>query len=212
MTTPWAELIAAQSLGYLAGYDLARSRMQHWEPIAEPYEQRLSQLRFCTVVRPFGLFVALPAATVSYNEGVAAYLFGLPNASVPMSARCLEIGLAYAYESLNPGSKRPDLNGLIEWLGNKLGSHHQLAHCVRLLRNLIHQKTPIFEPSALEGIRHVSMILDHLFPFPTAYVIRTCPFCGATYSYSVANADYYLGNILTLSCASCGGQSLTHVL
>lgn len=34
MTTSLDELIAAQSLGWLAGYDLARSQMQHWEPVA----------------------------------------------------------------------------------------------------------------------------------------------------------------------------------
>jgi len=212
MTTPLAQLIAAQSLGYLAGYDLGRSSMQHWEPVAEAYDQRLSQLRFFRVVRPFGHFVAVPESTVSYNEAVYAYLFGLPNASVPMSTRCLELGLTHCYESSSPGSTRPKLNGLIHWAENKLGPRHHLAHSVRLLRNLIHQKTPIPEPSALEALRHVSLLVDCLLPFQTAYIVQTCPFCGAVYSYAVVRADYYLGSILTLSCGSCGKASLTQVL
>ena len=212
MMTSLAELIAAQSLGYLAGYDLGRSKMQRWESIAEAYDRRLSQLTYGQIVRPFGLFVAVAGSEVSYNEAVYAYLFGLPNASVPLSARSLEIGLAHCYGSSNPGAAYPDLNGLIQWAQDKLGSRHQLAHSVRLLRNLIHQQTAIAEVSALEGVRHVSLLVDCFLPFQKAYIVRPCPLCGTNNGYTIPRADYVLGNVLPLICGFCKQQHVTQIL
>ena len=212
MAASQPELIAAQSLGWLAGYDLGRREMQHWEPVAEAYNLRLSQLVYSQIVRPFGLFVAVPGSEVSYNEAVYSYLFGLPNASVPMSARSLEIGLTYYHGLASPSAACPDLNGLIQWAQTSLGSRHQLAHSVRLLRNLIHQTTPVPEISALEAIRHVSLLVDCFLPFQTAYVVRACPLCGVNNGYTIPRTSYVLGNVQPLVCGSCGQQDVIQIL
>jgi len=212
MTASQPELIAAQSLGWLAGYDLGRREMRHWEPVAEAYNQRLSQLVYGQIVRPFGLFVAVGGSEVSYNEAVYSYLFGLPNASVPMSTRSLEIGLAYCHASSNPGAASHDLNGLIQWAQNLLGPRHHLAHSVRLLRNLIHQTTPFAEVSALEAIRHVSLLVDCLLPFQRAYVVQACAVCGTNNPYTVQRVHYFLGNFVALPCVTCGFQGVTQIL
>ena len=211
MTTSWTQLIAAQSLGYLAGYQLARGEMEHWRPFAQAYDARLQQLTFNRVFRPFGLFLAVPDTAAFYNEAVYAYLFGLPNASVPMSTRCLELGLAHCHKSAQPKATPPNLDGLITWAQNALGSHHQLAHSVRLLRNLIHQTTPITEPSALEAIRHTSLLTDHLMPFQIAPIQLPCQLCGATYTYSIPRADFFLGNLVPVRCL-CGQDSTAHII
>jgi len=212
MAASQPELIAAQSLGWLAGYDLGRSEMRHWEPVAQAYNQRLSQLVYGQTVRPFGLFVAVPGSEVSYNEAVCSYLFGLPNASVPLSARSLEVGLAHAYALSNPGRACPDLNDLIQWAQNLLGPRHQLAHSVRLLRNLIHQTTPVAEISALEAIRHVSLLVDCFLPFQTAYVVRACPLCRMNNGYTIPRTNYVLGYVLPLLCGSCRQQDVIQIL
>jgi hypothetical protein len=122
------------------------------------------------------------------------------------------MGLAHFYESSKPGAARLNLNGLIQWAQDELGSHHELAHSVRLLRNLIHQQTPIAEVSALEGVRHVSLLVDCFLPFQTAYVVRACPLCGTNNGYTIATADYVLGNVLPLTCGFCGQQYVTRIL
>jgi hypothetical protein len=90
-------------------------------------------------------------------------LFGLPDASLPMAFRCLEIGLKQHYEIVE--KKKPSLNAfeLIDWSEKKLGKKVEIAQGIRILRNLAHEEKTITEQDNLEAIRHITNIIEPCF-------------------------------------------------
>jgi len=198
----WAPIVFG-GLAYLAG----RQHLQEWEPFKQAYEERGQHLRYNTVIAPHAFFGSAEGAWTIYREGVYAYLFGLPNASIPMVVRCLELGLKTRYR-LDEGKEPPQtLEKCIDWSEAHLGRKKEVAHGFRILRNLIHGDATAGEPDALEAIRHVTLILNELFPFENLELSRACDKCRQLNPYSIPASMVYWGNSIPLLCNACGATS-----
>ena len=195
-------IIGAGVLGGL-GYLIGRSKAQAWEPFMNDYDRRSHQLEFTIVIKPYAFFRDVPESETIYREGVLAYIFGLPNASIPMTVRCLELGLKAKYkiaEGKNPPERLLDC---INWSETYIGKKAELAHGFRILRNIIHSDTALEEPDALEAIRHVTQIINLLYPFQKLVGSRDCVNCRATIPINIPASKLYLGNTLSLTCNKC---------
>ncbi len=197
-------LVATFISGYL-GYVAGSKKFAGWEPIIKNYGTRMSHLAYFKVLRPVTFLNEIPTATVIFTEAILAFLFGLPNASVPTTLRCFEVGLKVKYVQ-DTGEKAPDkLYSLIEWAEKYLGNRRDIAHGFRILRNLVHSPTIMTEQSALEAISHVTTIINLLYPLLTVSISTTynCRNCGVGLQVDVPVQDNYLGNILTYNCVHC---------
>lgn len=203
--TNWGELIGAIGIGAL-GYALISGKHAESEPQTDLRKKRLSHLEYFHVIKPISLIRAIPETQALYGEAVDAYLFGLPNASVPMSIRCLELALGHAYDQA--GRLPPERNTLfelIEWSEQLLGYRKEFAHGFRLLRNLIHEPTLVDEPTALEVLRHVSSIINRVLPLPDYGIRRyVCAGCLREQDAHITVSECWLGNITRTACSSCG--------
>ena len=122
----------------------------------------------------------------------------MPNSSVVMSLKTLELGL-----KCKLGKKNARLFDLINELKEE-EQYKDLAHGFRILRNLImHEKAECREQDALEALRHVSEILNRLFPFEEVYYTMTCNSCKTSYKIKVKINDFFLGNIIRTQCPKC---------
>lgn len=197
-------LVATFISGYL-GYVAGARKFAGWEPIIKNYETRMSHLAYFKVLRPVTFLNSLPTATIIYTEAILAFLFGLPNASVPTTLRCLEIGLKFKYTEMT-GQMPPDrLYDLIEWAEKFLGNKKEIAHGFRILRNLVHSTTVMTEQDALEAISYVTMLLNLLYPLYTMAITTnyTCRSCGTGLQVDIPALENYLGHILTYNCVHC---------
>jgi hypothetical protein len=180
-------LVATFISGYL-GYVAGSRKLAGWEPIIKNYETRMSHLAYFKIVRPVTFLNTVETSPIIYTEAILAFLFGLPNASVPTTLRCLELGLKHKYTT-ETGQTAPDrLYELIEWAEEYLRDRKEIAHGFRILRNLVHSPTVVSEQSALEAISHVTAILNLLYILPP--------------QITTVNENY-LGNIFAANCYSC---------
>jgi hypothetical protein len=196
-------LVATFISGYL-GYVAGLRRFAGWEPIIKNYNDRINHLAYFKITRPVTFINTFVTNLNIYMEAILSFLFGLPNASVPMTLRCLEIGLKNKYIQ-DIGQSPPDkLYDLIEWAEKYLGNRKDIAHGFRILRNLVHSPTIMSEQSALESISHVSIILNLLYVPPLQIPsISTCQNCKVGFQVNIPIIQYYLGNIFTANCFSC---------
>jgi hypothetical protein len=198
-------LVGSFIAGFL-GYQAGTRKFANWEPIIKNYETRMSHLAYNEVIRPVSFLVTIPSSEAIYREAVLAYLFGLPDASIPTSLRCLEIGLSYKYTEVTGEEppQRDKLFNLIEWAEPYLGRKKEVAHGFRLLRNLIHEPSVMVEQDALEAIRHVTNVLNLVYPL-TEYttLIYFCQICVAQSQQDWPTQQCYLGNVLNTHCAYC---------
>jgi len=133
-----------------------------------------------------------------YKEAVQSYILGMPNSSVVMSLKTLELGL-----KCKLGKKDMRLFDLIKLLEEDR-RYKDMAHGFRILRNLIaHEKVECKEQDALEALRHVSEILNRLFPFEKAFYTVTCNICNKRYEIEVKNDEFFLGNTIRTQCPKC---------
>jgi len=185
-----------------------------WDDVRKSYDVRLDALRYFRIVRPHGLFKAIEEAAEVHNQAVSAYVFGLPDASVAMTLRCLEVGLGHRYEEVEKTGAPDDLFSLIDWSEQYLGKKKEIAHGFRLLRNLIHGETLIKEQDAIEAIRHTTDILNILYPFETVSVDFPCNLCSATNSVQIAKEQCFLGNRLEVTrlCSNCQKETKTRLV
>jgi hypothetical protein len=198
-------LVGSFIAGYL-GYQAGSRKFAGWEPIIKNYETRMSHLAYNKAFRPVSFLATIPNAEIIYREAILAYLFGLPDASIPLSLRCLEIGLSNKYTRVTGQAPptRDKLFKLIEWGEDYLKGEKGVAHGFRLLRNLIHGERVMVEQDALEAIRHISIILNLLYPPPNyTTVFYFCQNCGGQSKLDVLTQDCYLGNVLNTTCAHC---------
>jgi len=191
--------------GYL-GYQAGSRKFAGWEPIIENYNIRVSHLAYMKTIRPVLFLFSITTAEIIYREAILAYLFGLPDASIPLTLRCLEMGLTDKYTSVTGQSPpiKDKLYSLIEWAEDRLKGNKEVAHGFRLLRNLIHGKYVMAEQDALEALRHISIILNLLYP-PGGYATLTypCQICRAQSQQDWPIQECYLGNVLNTYCATC---------
>jgi len=198
----------AAGLGYLIG----KRHSTAWTEFQKTYEEQLAHLKYNKVTKPYAFFRDLPQSEDFYVEGVLAYLFGLPNASIPMIMRCLELGLKDKYKRTEGKDPPARLTDLIDWSEVILGRRKELAHGFRILRNMIHGDTAAREQDASETIRHVTTILNLLYPFGTLTHSRQCGRCGFQDTYQHHAGELYLGNDIGLECTGCRAMSTVTIL
>lgn len=189
------------------GYLLGRGQFAGWEEIIKAYNERLNYLRYFRVIKPAKLFQDIVELQTIHRQALLSYLWGLADASVAMSLRCLEVALRQAKTKSEGTDAKESLSNLIDWAEKYLGAKKDVAHGFRILRNLIHESTLVKEPDALEAIRHVTDVLNLLYPFNTVQVDHACPKCRASSSYQIQKDDYYVGNTLNLGCGRCQQSS-----
>lgn len=205
-----AEIIAGLLLTGV-GYALGRASYQQWEGYIQKHNERWGHLTYNQIIEPLVFFEQVENSKQIYAEAIFAYLAGLPNASLPTTFRCLEICLKLHYENVE--GKKPSLSAydLIEWCAERLKEKKELAHGIRILRNLIHGEKLIEEQDALEGIRHATKILNIVFPFQTANLTGACAFCGRQYTHEISADQCYLGNTIPIQCDNCL-RSTNHII
>lgn len=189
--------------GYL-GYTAGSRKFSGWEPIIKNYNTRMSHLAYVKCIRPVSFFAIIPEAEIIYREAMLAYLFGLPDASIPTTLRCFEVGIRHKY-TVETGQPPPEkLYDLIEWAKKDLGSKRETAHGFRLLRNLIHGQSIMSEQDALEALRHITSILNLLYPLEVnTKLVYSCQICRTQSRQNWPTQECYLGNVLNTYCASC---------
>jgi hypothetical protein len=200
----WDALIGGFMSGYL-GYVVGSRKFAGWEPIIKSYDARMSYLAYVKATRPLSFIAAIPNAEIIYREAIFAYLFGLPDASIPTTLRCLEIGLAKKYTDVTGQPPPQRLYDLIDWAERYLGNRKQTAHGFRILRNLVHEQSVLSEQDAIEAIRHITIVLNLLYPILIPFVKTNyaCQNCKNPLQIDVPLQDNYLGNIFKPNCPHC---------
>ena len=192
-----AELILAFISGLL-GYAFGISGQKGFEDLIKYARSRVDKLAYFKVTPPFSMFKECNIPSSFYREAVQAYILGMPNASVVMSLKTLELGL-----KCRLGEKKKNLYNLIKNLEGE-EQYKDLAHGFRILRNLIvHDEKECKEQDAIEALRHVSEILNKLFPFKGVRYTITCNNCKTDYEIELDTDEFFLGNIIRTSCPKC---------
>lgn len=171
--------------------------------IHQQFQRKTRSLNLQSCVEPCEFFNKVENSKRIYTEAVYTFLYGLPDASLQMTFRCLEIGLKRYYENTEGKKCSQKAWELIEWSEKKLGNKTELAHGFRILRNLTHEEKTITEQDSLEAIRHVTQILNIVFPFLTATITVYCAFCQKPSQMPVLSGELFLGNNIAVPCASC---------
>lgn len=198
-----AEGLIALLLAGGIGYEYGRAPFQQWEGYINKYNERIGHLTYNRIVEPLVFYKRIGNAEKLHAEAIFAYLAGLPNASLPTAFRCLELCLKQYYEEVERKKLSLSAYELIEWSEKHLGDKKELAHGFRVLRNLIHEETIIEEQDALEAIRHVTKILNLVFPFQNADLTGFCAFCRNPYILPISSDQCYLGNTIPVQCNNC---------
>lgn len=177
------------------------------------FNDRRKQLINLKPIVPVGFFETNVAYKYIYVEAIRAYLYGVPNASVSVVSKCLEVALRNklltneASEVTIKGKKvrlsDTELYGLIESEEGiaLLRDRKEEATYLRQLRNHIHDARVVNDVYALQAISHMHDIILTLYPNPqTVYVRYICAYCRQQHSYSLRAIDYYLGASFSLKC------------
>lgn len=189
--------------GGLVGYFIGIAKYKSWEQLINDFNNRLGHLSYAKIIVPYRYFQNVTNSKEVYSEGVYAYLYGLPNASLPLLLKCLEIGLTDKYKEMEKKDlpKNWTLYNIIEWSKDVLKERKDLAHGFRLLRNLIHTKELIKGQDVLESIRHISILLNLLFQLPDMTNLNVfCGYCNVEHSYQIKTERYYIGNNILFGC------------
>ncbi len=200
-----AEYIIGAIFGFKLGLD-SRSdwkSFSDWEPFIEKYEERRMVLVHQKVSIPVGFFRSTPNGAEIFAEAIYGHLFGLPNSSIPMSIKCFELALKKKHSEIEGSDSEKYLYSLINWAENFLGNKRELAHGFRLLRNLLHEDKVIEEADALEGLRHIAILLNLLYPFEKALMSVTCPSCSHQGEISLTFDECVFGNYKQCICSEC---------
>lgn len=197
-----ADLLIAGGLGYL----LAKGQNNEWKPVIENYKKRLEHLKFSQTPIPFGFLDQNSNMKIIYRESVFCFLFGFSNSCLPSLMRVLEQALISKYERTE--NKKPPndmaLADLIDWAEKLLKEKTQVAHSFRMLRNYVHSENLISQQDASEGIRHISIVIDNIFPKQSFGLNVTCPSCRKIETITIQPQMGVLGNTVGIRCGGCG--------
>lgn len=86
-----------------------------------------------------------------------------------------------------------------------MGTRKDLAQWFRSLRNLIHEEKEVESQDAFEAIRHISKILDFLFPVRNGKmdIFIQCEKCREEI-HCAGFEQFPIGTLKTLECKNCG--------
>jgi len=185
---------------YLLNYVIDASRFRGFEKLVRGARERINHLAYFKVVPPLAMFQTCKISSTFYKEAVQAYILGMSNSSVVMSLKTLELGL-----KCKLGKRDARLKDLIDTV-EEMKEYKDLTHGFRILRNLIvHEEAECSEQDALEALRHVSEILNRLFPFEKVNYTITCSknTCKTCYEVEVKVDECFLGNIIRIPCPEC---------
>jgi len=195
-------------LGYILsggiGYLLGQESSNEWKPFMDRFRERFELLTTTKTPLPWAFLKSRPSIQAIYRQCAYCYLFGLPDACLPTLLRALELSLISRYETTE-GKKPPLEMGLakvIDWAESYL-KENDVAHSFEILRNFIHTEKLIPEQDCLEGIRHVSLILETLCNSQDIVMNVVCHYCHYTGTASVLSGEGYLGNKMTMQCDHC---------
>jgi hypothetical protein len=200
------DTIVAALLSGVLGYTAGAGKYSNWDDFIKRFNESLGHTTYLKIKIPYKLFEKSPTTKVLYIEATYAHLLGYPNSSLSTLMRVLEIGLRLKYKE-NEGKDAPEKWGLfdlIEWAENILKDKTEIAHGFRILRNLIHTDKLISEQDNMEAIRHVSVILNEIFPYDSITVPAICPTCNISGKIAVLFGEKCnLGVINQLQCDNC---------
>jgi len=196
-------LVTGGVLGAL-GYALGRGKLEPWKEWIKLFNENISLLSQYRIVKPVGfLRGSTEAVSTLYSEAAWGFVFGLFNASVISSVRCLESGLQvkYTLTTANPALKR--LKELIDWAEQTVSLAPDVAHALRILRNRVHGTQLVEREDAAEVLRHVSGILGFLYPADRLTVLGYCRSCRKRFSNEYHADVVVLFSRLDIVCPGC---------
>jgi len=209
------DALAGAFLGGLVGLAIgAFGRKADWEKFSAQCEERANHATFSRVKVPFAAYEASQLVRSAFSESYAAYFFGLPNSSITMSIRALEICLKTKYRQVEGKGFQGRLIDLIEWAEKKLKlQRSDVAQSLRMLRNeIIHEDKIVDDVEALETLRHASEVMCEAFPFRGMNHPTYCPQCKMVRGiYPLTSDKAYIGYSLNLQCNACGTVFLFRV-
>lgn len=154
-----------------------------------------------------------------YVEAIQAYLFGLPNSSIAMVSKCMQVALKkrlalnniteLTFKAKNGNGRSIKLDGdvtlynLIESneVSSLLKDLKEEAQYLRVLRNHIHDDKMANNFYAFEALCHLQKILSILFPNPREIFIKYLCVCCNKYHVDVVPAsNYFAGSKATFEC------------
>lgn len=208
--------LAIESLGYNLGLF---SDAHFLRPISnKELKARADSLKTFKIRIPYYAFIKENAIFNLYREAVYSCVYGLSNASVPMSFKCLEISLKIKYKELTGKEFKGKVNELIDFLGDKfskLGAtsvdegYNKIAglfnasgdaNSLRLLRNMLHENYLYSDKEAIEMLSYASDIICKIFPTNSVIPCSVkCNFCGQKHDFSI-NFDECLCSEREISC------------
>ncbi len=197
-----ADPMEALFLGGL-GYLIGQGKYAGWDDVITAHNNRLNHLRYFKVIKPAQVLHDVKELQTIYMQAETGYLFGLPDASIVMTTRFMEIALRNAKTKSEGKEAKENLVNLIEWAEKRIGAKKDLAHGFRILRNLIHENTLVKEQDALEAIHHVTEIINLFYPFEAADGNYTCPKCRSVSLVKIQKDNFYLGNLVNIVCGNC---------
>ncbi|MCH7559903.1 MAG: hypothetical protein IIC67_00800 [Thaumarchaeota archaeon] len=203
-----SDLIILGGLGYLLG----QGKHADWEPIIQNYKKRLEHLQYLKIPPPMGFLDTNTNIKTIYRESLLGYLFGLSNSVIPSLLRVLEQALIKKYkivEGKSP-SNDPSLKNLIDWAEKIIEKESQIAHSFRLLRNYIHTDILVDEQDAIEAIRHISKVIEKLFPTTIYGITGACNVCIKIQTQTIIPQFSFLGNTIRMVCGC--GNAYTRIL
>jgi hypothetical protein len=172
-----------------------------WKSLIQDFPKRFDALLYAKTPIPLRFLQVRNEYRILFAEGVTAQVCGLPNASLQLVMRCLELAIKWKYLEIE-GTK-PDMRfaQLIDWAERIIGSGKETAHDFRRIRNYTHSTDLVKEQDSLEAIRHVSHLLNAIFPLddPTTIEVR-CRICHDVHHYDWEKGGLLIGNKLNLIC------------
>ncbi len=164
------------------------------------YNNRLNMLVGAKIIPPTQLIFSNETLRKIYSESIMDYLYGSPNSSIPIIIKFFQITIRDKFRQVKGDPQaNPKVEDIINWV-EKFLDQKTTAHGFQILRNLVHTEELVVDQDALEGIRHVSIIVNKVLPYEFTFIDAFCSKCSTTHHYKFKKEDYYIGNDLTLQC------------
>ena len=179
----------------------------------EGFDYRRKQLTRLNPIVPVAFFETSITHRCIYVEAIRAYLYGIPNASVSLVSKCVEVALRNRLTT--HGMSEVTLKGrkvkladteLYDLIESDEGSallrdRKEEATYLRQLRNHIHDARVVNDVYALQAISHMHDIILTLYPNPqSVYVRYPCAYCMQSHTHKLNSTSYYPGASYTFKC------------